>query len=709
MANQNTNKTNTPLIGILAVKNSLITKKELQTGLEKCSKEKNLEDALKEYFLAQELISAKNIDRLVLASKALSMRQKELQFGVIAIKKGFINKSLLKLALEEQQDCIKNKQKPKRIGDMLVDAGMLSEKQRDSILSLQKRDLRKAENEEGDVAEQLNGKKEEEAPADVEENEPEGPRMLEPEVISGGVKLQVSSDYMAAYLSKTDHFKDTISVFEIKESLFEKNIVVGLADDKLIKGFIQSSGFKTKTFRVAKGVKPIQGKDAKIEFFFNTDYLTAGDVTEEGSIDFKERGEVPFIEAGTVLAEKTPIIESKNGRSIFGDEIETTPGVDIPLKFSKGAKLSEDGLKILADVGGYPKFTMSGVVFVHEEYTTSGDVDYETGHIDFDGNINVKGRICSGFKVKGNDIRTIELDGGIIKAQGDLRVAGGINEGKIYARGNVYAKYVHKSEISCMGDVIVVKEIVDSKIQNSGKCNIENGKIISSKIISKMGVLARNVGTETADPCLLKVGHDAFSEKELKLNKLKTDELKKEILEIEKKRAGFDADNTGLQKKITELAHVQDRAQLEHKEISSKMAALETEDPSTGALDKLQQEMEELKEKAKNAEEDLDRCFADGEVIEDKLEQGKKDLENIKEKIEELANERENVIKWSKENPGNPVVAVSGALMAETVVKGNHCEKRFLEVVRHSKIVESLMRSDQGQGMNIYEMQVRNF
>ena len=46
---------------------------------------------------------------------------------------------------------------------------------------------------------------------------------------------------------------------------------------------------------------PIQGKNARVEFFFNTDYLKAGDLSIDGGIDFKDRGEIPHVEEGTVL------------------------------------------------------------------------------------------------------------------------------------------------------------------------------------------------------------------------------------------------------------------------------------------------------------------------------------------------------------------------------------------------------------------------
>jgi hypothetical protein len=47
--------------------------------------------------------------------------------------------------------------------------------------------------------------------------------------------------------------------------------------------------------------------------------------------------------------------------------------------------------------------------------------------------------------------------------------------------------------------------------------------------------------------------------------------------------------------------------------------------------------------------------------------------------------------------------------MAETIVKGNHCEKRFFELVRHAKIMEVLCQSDSGQSIHLYEIQIRNY
>ncbi|MCP4669705.1 MAG: DUF342 domain-containing protein [Desulfobacula sp.] len=705
-----------PLIGQLAVKNLLITKEELQKGVKHCSAAENKLSALKEYFLSNELISLKNIERLARAAKALEFRQKEFKFGSIAIQKGFINKSVLTLALEEQQNELKNKNKISYIGEMLVDAGLLTEKQKGYILKLQKRvrkeNQKSIKEEKGNIdivqEDQSNINSNEIYTEIILEDNSDKNLLLEPETITGGIKLEVAKNFMTAFFTKSISFDENISVDQIKEALFDKDIVSGIVVDDMIQGFISSSGFKTKAFKIAQGLLPIHGKNAKVEFFFNTDYLTAGGMAEDGVIDFKDRGEIPLVEEGTVLAEKIPMVESCDGHNIYGEKVETVPGKDIAMKYGSGVKISEDGVKLIADVAGFPKFSLAGRVFVNAEYITQGDVDYETGHINFDGNVNVKGRVKSGFKVKGNDIKIIELDGGIVSADGNVRVAGGINEGKIYARGNIYAKFIHNSEVSCMGNVFIAKEIVDSEIECSGRCVVENGKIISSLITAKLGVTARSIGTEKAEPCKIKVGHDVVTKKELKSNNDKLESLEKQIKHHGEQKDKLNIENRDIQKQITELAHVQDRAQLEEKEINSKIVLMEKDPGNISSIKEMKNKIALLKTDAQNAEAKLDICFDKSEKLEQAIEEENGKIISLNNIQKDLLAERANITQLAKDFPGQSIVIVKGEIMNGNLIKGLHSEKRVSEIIRHAKIVETLCTSEGGKSLNMYEMQVKN-
>ena len=644
---------NIPIIGKLALKSLLITKYELQQGMVVCSDSTDKSKALKEYFELNELISFKNLQRLAKAAKALEFRKKEFKFGEIAIKKNFINNSVLTLALDDQKNAIKKGNKVSQIGEMLVDAGFLTAKQRNSVLKLQKRFRKKYLQSSAKINQAIDTKKNNDIlkkPLNSTKKitEEQG-LLLASETISNGLKLEISRDLMTAFLTKTDSFDEAVTVDQIKDSLFDKKIVSGIVVDQMIQGFISSQGFKLKAFKIAQGINPIEGKNAEVEFFFNTSYLKAGGMSTDGIIDFKDRGLIPYTNEGTVLAEKIPMVESRHGLNIYGNRIETVKGIDFAWKYGTGVKISEDGRKLIAAVKGFPKYSLAGRVFVYNEYTTQGDVDYETGHINYDGNVNVTGRIKSGFKVTGNDIRAIELDGGDIIADGNVHITGGINSSNIYARGSVYAKFMHNSKVQCLGDVMIASEVVDSQIECSGECAVTAGKIISSNITSKLGVKAKDIGSEKAKSCIINIGHDIFTTKELTKIKVRVDSLTTRMRELKKVKEELRLKSNSIQKKITEYAHIQDRAQLEEKELNSKIATMGKNADKRLSVEEMHNDINLLQESAKNAEKTLNICFNKSENLDVLIAKEDDKLQSLEKKYQDLLAERDNLLQWAKE------------------------------------------------------------
>ena len=77
-------------------------------------------------------------------------------------------------------------------------------------------------------------------------------------------------------------------------------------------------------------------QDGTVTFFFDTDYLKIGEVSESGSIDFKNRGEIPFVNEGTILAEIAPSTPGKNGKDIFGRDLLVREVKNVFLKCENG-------------------------------------------------------------------------------------------------------------------------------------------------------------------------------------------------------------------------------------------------------------------------------------------------------------------------------------------------------------------------------------
>lgn len=692
-----------PVIGKLALKRSLLKKRDIEKAIAACAGTTSPDKDFEDYLVSRKLISSLDMKRLNIAAKAIIMRQRDIKFGTIAVNMKIVTRNLIEMALDEQKKEITEKKRARRVGDILVEAGIISSLERDLILKEQHR-LQKETNRAMQQADMLMedktpledikrpGDKISDGP-EIKSDQPEpGKKDIDiqqgrTKIFPEGIKLVISGDGLAAYLSKTKKFDNNIKPDDILELLETEHISFGIVDRTLIKGFIESKVFLKKPFKVAAGIAPFPGKNGKIKYFFDTDRLKPGKINQDGGIDFKERGEIPYVKEGTLLAEKIPMVKEKSGKSVFGDVITIQPAVDAKLKYDKGAKFSENSTKIVSSINGQPTLSWSGVISVLDDFVTRADVNYETGHINYKGNIRIKGCVQNKFKVRGNNIWANEIDGGIIHAERDLRVAGVIRNARIYSRGNVWAKFIQKSEILCMGDVHSTKEIVESRIENSGACILEKGKIISSHITSKMGVYARDIGTDISKPSHITIGIDVFIPKEI-------EKLRKEISAQEIKIAGFrekitilEQDNRENQDKITKLAQIQDRAELEQKGIAGKISS-RNQSVEIEEIGKLQNRLNDLKKIARNAEKELDACFNRIDIQDKKITRLNVSIALQKDKVKDLVTEKKNLIEWGKNFSGVAMVKVTGTIMAGTMVVGKHSEKRIGRKIKNATIKE---------------------
>lgn len=683
-----------PVLGLLAVKHALIDRSALDKAMTVCQEADEPDKALADYLITKALVSIKDMKRLQKAASVMEMRRRDIKFGTIALEKRLITPGLLEMALDEQKQELLVKKRSRLLGNILVDSGMLTSRQRDIILIEQnrlKQDLTAGIDKPAGP-----GLRQASSPLAKAGHPPAagppgfGPELgpePEPEVISEGLSLQVSRDRISVFLIKTDTFDENTTSDDILAMLSERNITVGIVEASLIDGFIRTSAFKKKPFRVARGKMPRTGTDAQLKFYFDTDRLQAGSIDTSGTMDFRNRGDIPQVEAGTLLAEKIPMQMSQDGLTVFGETVSTLEAQDITIKHDVGTELSEDGLKVIASIMGQPVLSWAGAISVLDEYITKGDVDYETGHLEFKGNIKVNGCVQNGFNVSGHTVIANEIDGGSIHAQGDVIISGGINEATIYARGNVLAGFILKSDIRCLGNIEIQKEVVDSTIDCSGALLIGNGKIIASRIHANHGVVAKDIGTERSTPSYIKTGVDTFINQELKAIELKLAARSNAIKKIKLRLSGLAEAARQLQEKTTNLAHLQDRAQVEIRDLDTRAAELTAQGKAADAA-ALSQRRQELKQQSLEAEKELSSCFDAGDRNELRQRRMINGMEKQKQLLEALTTEYNSLADWQKKNPGTVSMDVKGTLMAGTTVAGRHTEKVMEQTISRTTIKE---------------------
>jgi uncharacterized protein (DUF342 family) len=231
---------------------------------------------------------------------------------------------------------------------------------------------------------------------------------------------------------------------------------------------------------------------------FDTDPLKIGTLTEDGLMDWKDRGELPQVKEGDLLAEKIPGPKGKEGMDVYGKKIPIPKVVRNGSSAAKGARRSRTACTFTPEWPASPKLSLTGELSVVPTLTIQGDISLETGHVTFDGHIEVAGAVEKGYRVKGGSLHANEIRGAEIDIDGDISATNGMFRRRHRCGGNLKAGHIHTTDITLAGDMAVEKEIIDSTIEANGRCLIKDGIIIASKISAKMGITAMDIGTEAS-------------------------------------------------------------------------------------------------------------------------------------------------------------------------------------------------------------------
>ncbi len=453
---------------------------------------------------------------------------------------------------------------------------------------------------------------------------------------------------------------------------------------------------------IAEGSAARPGRNGRVTFHFETEFTNPGKINQDGTIDFRDRGETPFVKSEDLMAEKDPAVEGRPGTSVYGETIEVPEVEDPPFEAGAGTTLSEDGLTIHAALDGQPHLDKLGTISVNPELVIPGDVDFETGNIDFQGNIVVKGMIKEGFQVKGIHVTAKEIEGGIIDISGDLNVSAGITDATISAQGNVYAKFVNHSNINAYGDLCVQKEIIDSTILLSGRCVNASGHIIASAITAKLGIETGAVGTPSAGVSTFKVGVDEHIEKLIETvnQQLETSIEKTKMIKADIK-AKEDEDHA-LYEHISERAQIQDRAQVDMKEMLKELKALK-DAGDTAQIPQVTDEIKKMKETAATAEKELNSIFETQDRIADEISRMKNSLAAVEEENKKHVQKRKALRTFAKKDAPAAEVLVSKTAVQGTIIKGPHSSIILPEDRSNIKIHET---RDPESPANLYMMAV---
>lgn len=268
--------------------------------------------------------------------------------------------------------------------------------------------------------------------------------------------IWTDSDFVRAYWLVLQKDVRQLSVELIQKTLSDFGIARGVIDGAigLVALWVSEDASQFKKSMVAEGIVPDRGEDAHLEIVVGLIEQT-GVEQDDGTLKFSDEEPDCCIKRGTVVGRlhlaKTG---GADGEDLKGDLVAAHRGKDLKVVAGDGISInraSDDIWEYIAGKDGVLRNDHNKLSIV-ELLTVQGDVGYQTGNVDFDGDVFVKGSISSRFSVKATG--SVIIVGSVrpsatVMAQGDIIVGEGVSGEKtrLMAIGMVRAQFVQGAHV----------------------------------------------------------------------------------------------------------------------------------------------------------------------------------------------------------------------------------------------------------------------
>lgn len=233
----------------------------------------------------------------------------------------------------------------------------------------------------------------------------------------------------------------TLTYDEINRSLSKLGITTGIDEAEISKALETQT---ENTFVIARGISPGDGIDGSVEVLVETKVKDSLKESQNNSnIDYRERKRIPTVEKGEIIAMLHRPIPGKVGITIFGQPVEPRKVRDIQLSTQKGTILLDD--RIIASENGRPYIEKRGHYVktkVLPQMVHQGNVDLDSGNIQFQGDVHVVGEVAEGMTIQsgGEVLINQSVNGATIRALKSVHIKGSVNGSRIYAGGEINAE-----------------------------------------------------------------------------------------------------------------------------------------------------------------------------------------------------------------------------------------------------------------------------
>ncbi len=406
-----------------------------------------------------------------------------------------------------------------------------------------------------------------------------------------GTSIAVSPDGMQAILSLGEAaHPDAVSVEALRKQAEELGLAVGLETVRMIEQGLEKFRQAGKDTRVviAQGIPPKRGANGRIAWQpgldFDEDEPDACDEETDdappAAIDHYSKNTFLTVDQGQHLATLYPPAPGEAGFDVYGQRIAPKAGVPYNLKAHHSIRINGRG-EVFAAIAGL--LTRGDHHLRVDAILQIENVDFHTGHVDFDGDIIIKGGVCDRFFVECTGDLQISglIEAAHIYCGGELEADGGMagrEAGSLISVGNAHARYLVGVRGAFDADLIVDREIINSRIDVAGDLELRKGDIIGSEVCVQRHVKVNTLGSEAGVATTLRLGYVPDVSETLTAIAPLLPRMLKHLEELQRQledlSARPDQDNEATQKRKLELQGAIEQLQHKHDTLARRFEAL---------------------------------------------------------------------------------------------------------------------------------------
>ncbi len=306
---------------------------------------------------------------------------------------------------------------------------------------------------------------------------PSVPEGEEPEILAVDAHplFHVSPDHMKAYVCVLPPVNggDGLEYSRFLEDMRYEGIVYGVSE-KTVSQIISTEEY-LHIIQIAWGTYPLDGKDGGLEELFerrNEKTLDFYDDSVLAGLDIRKKNKVQTIREGEVICRLYPPMDAHDGVTVSGQVIHAREGKAVRIPQGRNTSVSEDGSVLVADISGIV-VTEDGNFAVHDQKIIPNDINADTGDIECDGDLFIRGNI---------------EDGVTINAAGDIIIEGNVKNGKIISGGTIRIQGEVKGSVE--NELKANRQIQCAIMENAAAAaggNIYAEVIANSTVVSREG------------------------------------------------------------------------------------------------------------------------------------------------------------------------------------------------------------------------------